>query len=232
MSVFSDERLSAPYTEPTALKRRLNYARTQIEELTLERWHRRVTCEGYTVSKSSVKKYEDYPKPSSIPADYIARVCEVFGYRFEWLMFGSGDPKPPKDRGASEARERLLEGHIFGDLTTILNRIDWVDLTCRLDLLDLLGEIEDVASPQAAEDGTGADWILESVLTFLDSVVPNARVRGFARLEDLPKYQSRQVILHVRSLLYLMFEPFRSRDESFTWSRTISRSSQDPETQE
>lgn len=231
MSANKERRLLAlPYTHEGAVNRRLRSARQQ-EGLTQEEWRKRLMGDGYSVAKASVSEYERSMKKKRRgvplpPSDYLARVSEIFKYRLEWLLYGTGESKYLDDdelAGAGLTEDALLEGTIFGDLPDLLCDIHWAAGGTRLSLLRMLSEahrtLEMGAGPR--ESDRSPDEILTRLARQLAEMVP-VEDEAFVEFKELPSGQRRQVALHVECLIYLLFRPFREADTSYVWSRMVS----------
>ena len=92
------------------LSERLEHVRENVVGLRFSAFRDRLVAprfkgDPYSVSYSAVQNYHTTHRGESFrvpPADYLQRVCTVFGVRPEWLLMGAGEPT----RAEEEARER------------------------------------------------------------------------------------------------------------------------------
>lgn len=96
----------------TAKAKRLERVRTQSGFPSLRSfWQKLIDGwdEGAAVSYEAVRGYHFNREP---PADYLARVADVFGYRLEWLVTGKGAARSTHEREA-ETTHAVLSA-LFG----------------------------------------------------------------------------------------------------------------------
>jgi len=109
-----------------------------LEGMPMAEFHRLLTESGeYSVSYAAVRNYHTGRKA---PVDYYARVCQVFGVRLEWLLFGEGEMTP----ALQLAREgRMSSQEWAGSLSRVAPTIwDPTDQVTQAALLDCLQRLE------------------------------------------------------------------------------------------
>jgi hypothetical protein len=173
--------LGDPYVIPGAVNRRLGWAREQ-EGLSMGAWRDRLAAvRGYSVSRSSVAEYEWHLRrgkrgPRMPPADYVASVSEVFGYRLEWLLLGRGETKDLDGGSGPESEDQLFEGHLFGDLPRWMKGVAWASGSMRISLLRLLSEVDRALAHVPGITGSEGRQVreagLKSVVSFLNAALP------------------------------------------------------------
>lgn len=156
------------------------------------------------------------------PADYIAQVCKVFGFRLEWLLFGQGPPKADDP----EAEETQFQAALYGDLVKWAKDIDWAGGQLRIAVLRLLREARDTLDG-TEEKQKAKDDAIATVASYLrDASSPDES--WFVPLGELPPRQRQHVMMHLTAIVYLLFRPFREEEASFRRSKTLRGQRQKP----
>jgi len=110
-----------------------------LDGISLAEFHRLLMgTDDYDVSYAGVRNYHTIRKA---PADYYARVSEVFGIRLEWLLFGRGEmlsTPSEESKSASEGSEWMRSlpkaAPTAWDPTDPISKAAFLDCIRRLEL--------------------------------------------------------------------------------------------------